>query len=71
MRDVAENLLLFKVEAQSDAGMLQIVVARARVRFVGTEQRGSHKNSRQCSEGKTQNTTVIGAFPIDHSIWLL
>jgi hypothetical protein len=47
MSDIAENFLLFQVKAEGHPGVLQIVVAAARVRLVGAQvDRGKNNGER-------------------------
>src|SRR5712664_1656979 len=69
VRDVAKNFFLFDIEAQGNLGMLQIVVAAARVGFVGAESQSNDENSQQRGEREKSRTpaTEDGARRItDH-----
>ena len=75
VRDVAENLFVFEVKTQRDFRMLQIIVAAARVRFIGAGLQGGDENRREHCEGTKRGPTspaiaVAKRFP-DHSVALL
>jgi hypothetical protein len=52
VRDVADDFLLIDVEAQRNFGMLQVVMAIARVGFVGAKVQGY---GRHCSDRDQRN----------------
>jgi hypothetical protein len=47
VRDVAKDFLLLDIKAQGNLGMLQIVVAAARVGLVGAELQSDEENRQQ------------------------
>ncbi len=75
MRDLAKNFFLLEIEAQGNLRMLQIIIAAARVRFIGAELLRTDKTYQQRSEHDNRRATTLlldiaKLFP-DHSALLL
>src|SRR5207249_8291949 len=60
VRNFTEDSLLVKVEPQGDLGMLQIIVAAARVRLIGAELRRGDENRQQRRERKKRRRLPWG-----------
>jgi hypothetical protein len=59
MSDVTDNFFLLEIEPERDSGMLQIVVAAARVGLIGAELRSGNEDGEEYCERKKHNTPAI------------